>query len=281
MTARTLGKSDSTRGPRRLVACSLVGCAVLAATGCQSSRRVGGIDRYDRGIVFVLPGIEGRSVLNRNIANGLDEGGVSSAIEIHDWTVGLPGGFVFNLTNLERNQREARKLADRIVEYSRRHPGRPVHLIGHSGGGGIAVLALEALPPGERVDAAILLAPALSPTYDLSTALRRTRFGISNFYSARDVALLKFGTTLFGPIDRNHGASAGAVGFEPPAHLNGPDRELYDAELRQVRWSPRLKEVGASGGHFGWASREFARDYLAPLIKQHEASRPLPASLFE
>jgi pimeloyl-ACP methyl ester carboxylesterase len=266
---------------RRLLLAAAWTPAVLAAcAGCRVPPGARTGDRYARGIVFVLPGIEGRSVWNRNIARGLDEGGVSSAIEVYDWTTGVPGTFVYNLANLDRNRREARKLADRILAHRHRYPGSPVHLIGHSGGGGIVVLALEALPPGRQIDQAILLAPALSPDYDLSMALRRTRYGICNFYSTRDVSFLKVGTSLFGPVDRDYGVSAGATGFSPPDDLSEADRVLYATRLRQVRWSPRLREVGASGSHLGWASRQFAREYLAPLIKQNEAARPMPEAYF-
>jgi pimeloyl-ACP methyl ester carboxylesterase len=251
------------------------------SAGCATPDHIRSADRYQRGVVYILPGIEGRRPWNRDIALGLDEGGVTSAIEIYDWTVGFPGGEVVNLANLERNRRQARWLANKIVAYRKDYPGRPVHLIGHSGGGGIVVLTLEALPPGRQIDMAILLAPALSPDYDLSVALRRARVGVCNFYSERDVGFLKVGTTLFGRIDRRHGFSAGAVGFEIPESLAPEDRVLYEERLRQVAWDERLKRHGATGTHLGWASRRFAREYLAPLIKHNEASRPIPAEFVE
>lgn len=244
----------------------------LAAPGCVSvPSDLRAPQRYRRGLVLVLPGIEGRSRLNSGIAVGLDEGGVTSAIEIYDWTVGLPGGFMYNLVNLERNRREAQRLAGRVVEYRQQHPGRPVHIIGHSGGGGVAVLALEALPAEQAVETAILLAPALSPAYNLTAALERTVQGICNFHSERDVGLLKVGTTVFGSIDRAHGAAAGAVGFILPEELSAHGRTLYTRRLRQVAWSPRLKQYGANGTHAGWAARRFARKYLAPIIQHNEA----------
>lgn len=260
---------------------AVFGVCLVGGLGCQLPHRVQRTDRYLRGIVFVLPGIEGRSVWNRNIAVGLDEGGVASAIEVYDWTVGVPGSLVYNLADLGRNRRQAERLARRIVEYRARYPGSPVHLVGHSGGGGIAVLALEALPPGRQIDMAILLAPALSADYDLTTALRRTRYGICNFYSTRDVGLLKVGTTVFGPIDRKPGAAAGAVGFRLPAGLDEAGRVLYAEKLRQVRWHKRLAGLGADGSHLGWASRRFAREYLAALIIRNEAGRPLPPEYFQ
>lgn len=225
--------------------------------------------------MIVLPGIEGRSLLNRNLALGLDEGGVTSAIEIFDWTLGVPGSLVYNLVDIERNRRVARSLTQRIVDYRTEHPTNPVHLVGHSGGAGLAVLALEALPDDVEIDMAILLAPALSPEYDLSAALRHTCAGIVNFYSENDISLLKIGTSLFGSVDRKYGASAGAVGFVRPDAADAT-AELYDDRLRQVRWTRRLREYGADGSHIGWTSRRFAREYLAGLIKRNEAARPMP-----
>lgn len=279
--------SAAGNGARLHLALGCLASVLVTSVGCQVPERINSPARHDGGLVVVLPGIEGRSVWNRNIALGLDEGGVASAIEIYDWTTGVPGNFVYNLANLKRNRRQAREVAGRILDYLQRHPGRPVHIVGHSGGGGIAVLALEVLPPGRQIEQAILLAPALSPEYDLSLALRRTRRGMVSFYSARDVTLLTVGTSLLGPIDRDFGASAGAVGFREPEGSNESDRPgesdgaLYAGRLRQVRWSPRLKQAGADGSHLGWASRRFAREYLAPLIKEHEAARPLRAEEVE
>lgn len=250
-------------------------CVFLAAVaaGCHAPSSLTTAARYRHGLVLILPGIEGRSLWNRNIAVGLDKGGVRSAIEIQDWTTGVPGNFVANLTDFDRNLQQARMLAGRIVEYESAHPDRPVHLIGHSGGGGMVVLTLEALPPGRVVDGAILLAAAISPDHDLTVALRRTRWGICNFYSPRDVTLLKVGTSLLGPIDRAYGPAAGAVGFREPAGLDVGGRKLYEHRLRQIGWSERMRAFGADGTHTGWASQTFARTYLAPLILEHEAAR--------
>lgn len=234
------------------------------AVGCEAPAHLRRPARYANGLVVVLPGIEGKSFLNYNIAVGLDEGGVRAAIEVIDWTSGVPGAFVYNLANLERNRREAQRIARRIEQYSLAHRGAPIHVIGHSGGGGVAILALESLREGLEVDSAILLAPALSPEYDLSAALPHARIGIYNFYSDYDVGALKVGTTLFGAVDREHGAAAGAVGFQPPENLDA--KLLYNARLRQVSWTPNLGKYGANGTHMGWAAREFAREYLARMI---------------
>jgi hypothetical protein len=53
-------------------------------------------ERLERGYVIVLPGIEGRSFLNRGIAAGLSDAGVPYGIEIYDWTDGPLWG-IYNL----------------------------------------------------------------------------------------------------------------------------------------------------------------------------------------
>ena len=67
--------------------------------------------RLARGLVIVLPGIEGRSVFNEEICRGLDLGGVDGAIELYDWTSGVPFGFVVNLWSSRRNHQEAANIA--------------------------------------------------------------------------------------------------------------------------------------------------------------------------
>lgn len=269
------------RIPALLRIVSLALCVLILLPACSTPSRLRARSRYAHGVVYILPGIEGRSVFNRNIALGLDEGGVTSAIEVYDWTTGVPGLYLANLVIKERNERAARQLARRISDYRRRYPHGAVHLIGHSGGGGVAVLALESLPRSVRVDCALLLAPALSPDYDLSPALRHTRLGICNFYSSLDVGFLGVGTTVFGSIDRDRGPSAGAIGFEPPDSLDDEETQLYRDLLRQVKWSRRLFEYGATGTHMGWTTRSFARSYLAPLIQSQVSDRPLPPGFFD
>lgn len=241
--------------------------ALLPLTGCMGPQRVVTPERMKTGLVLILPGIEGEGIWSGQIVRGLEQGDVKCAIEVYDWTV-APGALVVNLTTYERNLREARRVADRIVEYRERHPGAPVYLIGHSGGAGLAVFALEQMPPGRRVDLAVLLAPAVSPDHDLTKALLHTRQGIYNFFSEKDVALLKVGTSVVGPMDRNYGPSAGAIGFNLPNGLTSEGRQLYKRKLHQIRWEPYLKEYGATGSHIGWASTKFAKTYLSKIVSE-------------
>jgi pimeloyl-ACP methyl ester carboxylesterase len=233
------------------------------SSGC-SIAELNTAERASHGIVLILPGIEGPSTWNYNLARGLADGGVNSAIEIFDWGTKIPGGMLINLTDLERNQRMADVLRDRIVSYKREHPGRPVHIIGHSGGGGIAVMAAEKLPMDVRVTSIILLAAALSPDYDLGPALQHTQRGIFNYYSTHDRIFLDAGTRVAGTIDRSHTSAAGSVGFNKPAG-NG-NRGDYD-KLHQIAWESEMAWSGHWGDHFGWTNPGFVRKYLAPLVE--------------
>jgi pimeloyl-ACP methyl ester carboxylesterase len=248
---------------RRIVA-TCGACALAAALAGCSVSNLGTMDRFRHGLVIVLPGIEGRSQYNVGIARGLERGGVPAGIEIYDW--GLPLGAVFNVAASDRNHRQARKLADRIIEFRKDYPGRPVYLVGHSAGAGLVVLTLEALPANTKVKAAYLLAAALSPEYELTTALLRTEAGIWNFYSNADVGFLRVGTSLFGTVDRRHGVAAGAVGFELPDRLGPTGRELYAKKLHQVEYDRRMARSGHRGSHTGWAKSQFVADWIAPLL---------------
>jgi pimeloyl-ACP methyl ester carboxylesterase len=231
-------------------------------------------DELKNGLVLILPGVEGPSRFNANIARGLREGGVKSAIQVYDWGTGSALGWMVHLTALERNRHQARRIARRILAYQSAFPNRPVHLIGHSGGGGIAVLALEYLPPESKVTGALLLAGAVSPDHDLRRALSRTELGIWNYYSKKDIGFLTLGTSIFGSIDRRHGRAAGAVGFKQPPYLSKNDRALYQTKLHQVAYSKRMRKSGHIGSHTGWTSRGFVRSWLAPMLQRQIAQLP-------
>ncbi len=238
---------------------------VALSGGCRSPSHLRSPNRYQQGLVIILPGIEGQSPANVSIAKGLERGGVRSAVEIYDWTTGV-AGWAANLRYLERNKREATRIAGRIMDYQDRYPERPVHLIGHSGGGGVTVLTLEALPPERKITGAILLAAAIAPDYDLRRALDRVDRAVYNFYSPYDVGFLKFGTTIMGTIEGRHTTAAGVRGFRVPWGMDERGRQLYAQHLRQQRYTRSMAKSGHAGGHFGWSDSRFVADWLAPIV---------------
>lgn len=244
----------------------LVWLLLASSSGCSYFQNLSNPDRFQNGYTLVLPGIETASFANSNIAQGLENGGVTSAIEVYDWTTGNLALALYHLRNLDRNKLEAQKLADKIVDYQDRYPGKPVYLIGHSGGGRLTLLTLEALPPGRSITAAILLAPAVSPDYDLSTALSRTEAGIWNYYSPMDSFFLIAGTTVAGTIDGKHTPAAGALGFSEPEDFAPESRNLYETKLHQIGYNLEMATHGNLGGHFGSTWHQFSEDYLAPIL---------------
>ena len=245
-------------------------CLLAAATlGCDE-RVVINADGADRGLVILLPGIDGRSGYSEKACRVLCRDALAYSVELRDWT--SPLGAFFNQTAIGRNREVARTIAGRIVDYHREHPARPVYLIGHSGGTAMAVWAAESLPDGEQVEGIILLASSLSPGYDLSEAMGRSRGGIVNFYSPLDVAILGAGTTLLGTMDGLHSESAGKAGFESRG------RGGYE-KLFQVPWEPSMVAVGHGGVHFGCMATRFIRTYVAPLVSRVEWDADLIASI--
>jgi hypothetical protein len=246
---------------------ALAGTMLFGPTGCHQPKNTP--KSRVAGMVYVLPGIEGKGPLNIGIANGLRDGGVDYAIEIFDWggSMGVMSWFE-NLTDDARNDQKARELARKITKYKRTYPSSPVHLVAHSGGAGIALRAVELLPKRCAVDTVILLAGAVSPKYDLRRALDKTTRGIWNYHSPADVGFLGVGTTLLGGTDREHGPAAGVKGFvvTKDIYRSAGDLAKVQAKLTQVEYSVAMAKKGHLGDHFGWANSRWVAAYLSPVV---------------
>ncbi len=234
--------------------------------------------RLEAGLVLILPGIEGKGVLNRSVAMGLLDARVPYAIQMFDWTEGQRVGPV-NLIRFQRNQRQSLQIAQRIVEYKSQFPDRPVCLIGHSGGGGMLLLTLEALPDDCQIDHAVLLAPAISHHYDLSLACRKIKGLLHHFFSYNDLFFLALGTSVFGTIDRRFGVSAGVGGFS--RRMVQSADPVVRQKLREYPFRLEMFRSWNLSGHFGCTNRLFVSRYLAPLIMGEvpEAMRRLNSDL--
>jgi pimeloyl-ACP methyl ester carboxylesterase len=235
----------------------VLGLAGMLA-GCKQPNRYVAPERLERGLVVILPGIEGHSPLNDAITEGLEEGGVNWALEIRDWTSFW--GPLHTLRAEERNRGIAKEIAVRIQRYWVAFPDRPVVLVGQSGGGAMAVWVAESLSD-DRLKGLLLINTSLSPDYDLTDALERTREGAVNFYSSRDWMMLGIGTTFYGTMDRQHSASAGLKGFEVPPRLP----RAYE-KLHQIGWTKEMAETGNWGSHLSSGTRKFVTRYVAPFV---------------
>lgn len=244
--------------------------AACAPVGCNSQPYMTE-ERLERGLVILLTGIEGRSPLNEAICRGLGEAGVNYAIKLEDWT--SPVGPLLNLRMEMRNRDKAEKIARRITLYQWEHPGRPVFVVGQSGGGAMAVWVAEGMPSGQKVDGVILLAPALAPDYLLDMSLKRVDRGMVNFYSARDWMLLGIGTTVYGTMDGSHTSSAGRVGFDVPRA--GSYRPITFEKLLQIPWTEQMSRSGHTGGHLSTGSASFIAQYVVPFLETERWDRDL------
>ena len=221
-------------------------------------------ERLDRGLVIVLPGIEGLSHLNRRMACGLALGGVAHAIEIYDWTYGQFWQ-LWSLRSRRRHTEQATLLAGKIAAYQNEYPGRPVHLVGHSGGGAMIAYTLEALEPDRKITGGIMLVPALSPGYSMKLAVSRTERGIWNFCSHGDFLFLGVGTLICGTTDGLHGVAAGIRGFSSRTVTEATHSET--AVLRNVGYQWSMLSTGHWGGHLSISSSRFIARDVAPLIR--------------
>src|SRR5687767_11467622 len=123
--------------------------------------------------VLHLNGIGGERMVDHSLHRGLAAGGFEAEVKFYDWTHGDDG--IGALQRMESNRKEAKVIAEMIVERFRRHPESPMYITCHSGGAGLATWALELLPDDVSVEQVLMFAPALSKQYDLSKALKHVR----------------------------------------------------------------------------------------------------------
>ncbi|MBI5865023.1 MAG: hypothetical protein HZB38_11050 [Planctomycetes bacterium] len=245
-----------------------VGCAVAAAmlcalVGCPpaNSPAIQADDPADPGLVYVFPGIEGSPIWFTDARRGYRDAGVTAEIRLFDW--GRPLNTLANLTHLEENREKAQTCADELAAWRHKHPKAPLHVVGYSGGGGMALLTLERLPEGVSAQSVALVQPAVSPRYDLDAAVRHVEGSLTNFYSPSDGFILGWGTTVFGTIDRCYGPSAGKLGFSDETLARS---KQVGAKVRQIAWSPEWLAAGHWGTHIGMLGYVWNREILAPLL---------------
>jgi pimeloyl-ACP methyl ester carboxylesterase len=240
----------------------------VALAGCTGVRddEYSSPQRLAHGMVIILPGIEGESPLNRDIQKGLEEAGLPYALPIYRWGRPIPiAGPLINQVDVVGNRLEARKLAYYIEQYQDQYPSRPVFLVGHSGGGGVAVFTAENLADGHKLDGLVLLSASISRDYDLAEALEHSRHGLINFYSKKDVGFLIIGTTVAGNVDGGHGPAAGALGFQVP----GPEAGTEIRQCYQKLYQHQMDQESFFNAHSAATGRDFIRLRVAPWLRAH------------
>ncbi|MBI4717475.1 MAG: hypothetical protein HY763_06700 [Planctomycetes bacterium] len=244
-------------------------------------------------VLFVLDGVGGFQFAPVLVRKALRDRNIDLPTIYFRWQYGVPGEIWTDLMWYRRNRVMAARLARAMLEFRRRHPRTPIHLLAFSGGTGIAVFALESLHRRPLVETLILACPALAPEYDLAPALACVRRAYA-LVSERDTVILGLGTRLFGTIDRRFEPAAGQKGFRRPMRPSGAETNRFSArtttqgsgpettyapragssdeegdyaKLQMVWWTPELRRLGHNGGHTGWVRVPFLREHLLPLLR--------------
>jgi hypothetical protein len=209
-----------------------------------------------------VPGAGGFPSICNTIREAVQEQQVNLQVEPFEWTHGYLR-VIADHVDYAHARAEGERLAGQVCALKQSHPGLPISLLSHSAGCAVTLAATEYLPPGS-LNRIILLAPAVSATYDLQPALRCVCRSVEVFYSGRDVAALGLGTTLLGTSDRRWEAAAGRVGFRPP--LDCAEEQALLTKLHQHPWHPCLAWAGNAGGHYGAYQPTYLRAYVLPLL---------------
>jgi hypothetical protein len=217
------------------------------------------VEKQPRPYLLHIPGIGGLLRMDSILLAGLQTGGLDADYDTFDWTCQDPG--LNALVNLPRNRQQAQLIADKIARQYRANPRQPILITCHSGGAGLVAWALEKLPDDVTIDTLLFLAPALSPRYDLSQALKHVKNKAYVFYSPND-PIVGAGTKAFGTIDRVRTEAAGSVGFTRP----DPADEAAYAKLVPMPYQDAWMQQGNVGDHIGPMARRFAQLTLAPLL---------------
>lgn len=218
--------------------------------------------RRRRGLAIVVGGIEGPSLYNLNMGRGVLKSRFRGAVVRYDWNAGVP--FVRSLVNLmspSHHERSINGLVRLIEDYQKKHQGVPVHIIAQSGGCWITIRALERLPRGASIQTAVLIAPSMSPGYDIRAAAERCDDAIISFGSAGDFFFLGMGTLLFGTSDRVFSPSSGLLGWH---HQH---ERFIDA-----RWHPSWLIHGNLGNHTTSAAQLFVKHVIARRLFTSEGA---------
>jgi hypothetical protein len=213
-----------------------------------------------RPFLLHLPGVGGFLAVDRSLISGLVAGGLNADIQAYDWTGNLKG--VPALHAYYRNHAEAARIAAVITARAKAYPDGRIILTSHSGGGAMAIWALEDLPPDVNVGEVLLLAPAVSPDYDLSAALKHVKDHLYVFSSMGDELILGLGCRICGTMDGKMTDAAGKVGFSQP---QGADPVQYK-KLVPRPYNRDWEWLGNFGDHIGPMARPFAAKVLAPLV---------------
>lgn len=227
----------------------------LASGGCQHNAPLEG-----QNLVVLVPGCAGDGFWYDALRESVACGQPARTVRTFNWGLPLPL-YMLNLQDEKIHTRAEEALARAIKSWRDRYPSGRLTLLGHSAGCGVILGGLRRMERPVEVENVVLLAPSVSPDYQITPALRQIAGSLHVFYSVNDTLWLGWRTGTFGTYDSVRSAAAGKVGF---------NAERIDANLRaklvQHAYEPQFAELGNEGGHFGSLGKDFDEKVIAPLL---------------
>ena len=135
-------------------------------------------------------------------------------------------------------------------------PGKPINLVGQSGGCWITMRTLAKLPDDVRIHSVVWLAPAISPGRDITATAAKCDGNLVSVGGPGDFFYLALGTTLLGSSDRTHTPSAGWIGWH-----------YRPAGFVEIRWHPMWIRLGYLGNHTSSGAPAFVQHVVGPYLQ--------------
>jgi hypothetical protein len=239
--------------------CHLLLCGLLLSATAAPGQVVSPAPPSRR-VVVVVDGSAGLREMAGDLCKAVVEACPDLEVWSFPWSHGH-GRLFADLWHHSHHRAKGKELADLLLHQRRTCPSGKIYIVCHSAGAAVVLAAAGCLPP-HTIDRIVLLAPAVSPEYDLRPALCCSREGIDSFYSSRD--LISRLMCLVGTADGHWQCSAGCVGFTPVG--DGWAEEGLYRNLRQYAWQKEMAEASHHGGHFGCTQLDFFRCYVIPLL---------------
>jgi len=225
-------------------------------------------ERIKHGYLYYLDGAGGGTA-KKNWAGGVREGfveaGYTGAGEMYSWETGK-GLTADQKAPVKYKRQKAERLAARIEQHVKEHPGTPVGMLGFSAGTAEVIFAMEVLPEKVQIDTVVLLGASISHDYDLTEMLKHVKGKMYIYTSTHDM-MVGFFMKFSGSTDRKyHDEGADIHGFVLPEGANAETRKLYADKIVTIKWNKDFEVDGNHGHHFDNVKMEFIRDHVAPLF---------------
>jgi pimeloyl-ACP methyl ester carboxylesterase len=214
-------------------------------------------------LVIAVNGVGDSTTLSDNLKEINEEKHLRLCIQEVPWT--RTGSKCKDLTDTEAQLNAAARIACAVKAIHKDAPKAHIILIGYSAGARVVLAAAEMSPP-KSLDRVIVLSPTVSQMYDLTGALKASRYGIDNFYSVQD-GVLDTENDHYRNSDGGPGHAAGKYGFK----LCTTDKTTIEAyrNVRQHGWTDEMHY----GGHYTWVRWHM----LAKCVVPQFFTAPVPA----